>query len=763
MGMYALSVVLAADPAAARSSEIDIPPGTLAQAISILSRQAQISVAVQGRLPALRTPAVRGRMDAGDALKRLLAGSGWRAKKVAPSLWQLQPAPRAILRRPGPPVVRPQPSKEETPTEIVVTALKRSQPLASAPVSIAVVPGDRFAGGSSARGSSDLAEEVGSVFSTHMGPGKERLFLRGVADSPFNGPTQSTVGLFLDDARINYALPDPDLRLVDVDRVEVLRGPQGTLYGAGTLGGIIRIVTQRPNLNQTSGNLAVESSIVAAGGTGATLEGWLNLPLQEGRLGLRAAAYLDRTGGWIDDSGRNGTNVNSTRRDGGRLNLRWKPGDWTVDLSIVRQSLRASDSSYAIEGMSRSTALAEPHRNNFFLFRIEANGPIGGLDFLSSTAIESNHVDSRYDATAVAGGVGLAGPTAYDEKRSIYLITQEFRLSRSQGPFRWLAGVSIVDAINVNLGTFRSAAGPSVEARAQANLSLEAAAFGEGTLELGPRFELTLGARAFVSNIWDDPRSTSGPSIDQYGLSPSAALSWKPSSDTLVWLRYASAIRPGGRNLDGTGSLITFRSDKLQNLELGSRLSLLDGHLHLDVTAFALRWRDVQSDRVGLNGLVVTENVGEARNYGVEIGAQGTWRGLALDLSFTGQNGRLRSPIVDTDPRLPVLPDYSGRGRISWSGELGPWSVGAYLSANYWGATRLGFDSSLPLDIGSRWLLGSGVSVGRDGWRAVLGVSNLLDDRSNSFAFGNPFTYRLQPQYTPQQPRTVLLRLERSF
>ncbi|MCI4588934.1 TonB-dependent receptor [Sphingobium sp. BYY-5] len=763
MGAFALSAAANVERAYANPTVIDIPAGPLAGAIDALSRQARISVAVQGRLPAIRTRAVRGRMEPGEALARLLAGSGWRARQVAPALWQLVRAPEGS--RPTTPPPRPAQHPITPPLNIVVTALKREQLLSSAPVSIAVAPGDRFAGGSSARGSSDLGEEVGSVFSTHMGPGKERLFLRGVADSPFNGPTQSTVGLFLDDARINYALPDPDLRLVDIDRVEVLRGPQGTLYGAGTLGGVVRIDTNRPRLDESAGGIAIEGSTVARGGDGGALEGWVNVPLIRDRLGLRAVAYVDRDGGWIDDSERQKTNINSVRRLGGRVNLRWKPdARWTMDLSVVAQGLKARDTSYATEGLTRATALAEPNRNNFLLVRIDAKGPIGGIDFLSSTAIENNNVVSRYDASAVAGSVGLAGPTAYDEKRSIYLITQEFRLSRSQGPFKWLAGVSIVDAVNVNFGTFNANSGGSVQVRRQGNLSLEAAAFGEGTLALRNNLDLTLGVRAFVSNIWDDPRKTSDPSIDQYGLSPSAALAWRPTPGSLLWVRYASAVRPGGRNLDGAGTLVTFASDKLHNIELGSRLSLLDGHLDLDLTGFALRWHNVQSDRVGLDGLVVTTNVGDASNYGIETAVRGTWRDFALELSATRQHGRLESALIeDSDLRLPVLPDISGRARLSWNRQVNDWGLGAYMSANYWGPTRLGFDPNLPLDIGARWLVGAGVSASRDGWRAVLSVSNLLDNRSNSFSFGNPFTYRLQPQFTPQQPRTVMLRLERSF
>src|SRR5690606_14816127 len=101
-----------------------------------------------------------------------------------------------------------------------------------------------------------------------LGPGRNRLFLRGVADSPFSGESQSTVAVVLDEARVTYSAPDPDIRLVDVERVEVLKGPQGSYYGTGTLGGIYHIVTRRAQVDKTSLALSANVESVAHGGTG---------------------------------------------------------------------------------------------------------------------------------------------------------------------------------------------------------------------------------------------------------------------------------------------------------------------------------------------------------------------------------------------------------------------------------------------------------------------------------------------------------------
>jgi iron complex outermembrane receptor protein len=754
-------VLVSADPAIAAPAAIDLPAGTLRDALDRLTLQARISVAVAGRLPSLRTPAVRGRMEADEALSRLFDGSGWEAQKVGPNIWKLVRAPKASPKAP-----MPAPQRLAPPPDIVVTALKREQQLLSLPAAVSVVEGQRFSSASSARGSSDLAEEVVSVFSTNLGPGRERLFLRGVADSPFNGPTQSTVGLFLDDSRINFALPDPDLRLVDIERVEVLRGPQGTLYGTGALGGIVRIVTNRPQLGQWGGGVAIEGSSVNHGAAGGALEAFVNAPLVDDSLALRAVAYVDRSGGWIDDSLRGLSNINRSSRTGGRIDLRWVPStDWRIDISLVAQDLKVRDTQYATSGMSRANPIAEPQRNQFFLARIEARGPIGRLEFLSTTAIENNQLDSRFDASPVATERGLGTPLAYDEQRRIYLITQEFRLTDPRDSHRWVAGVSIVDAINVLEGSFVPPSGSALLARQQGNLTLEAAAFGEATQRIGSGLDLTVGVRAFTSQIADDPRDIKGPGTRKDGFTPSATLSWHPSPDALLWLRYASAIRPSGRSRTTETDAVTFRSDKLNSLELGSRLTLLDGHLVVSTVAFALDWQNLQSDRINLDGLVTTTNVDDATNYGLEMDARAQSGDFALEASFTRQHGRLSrlEPTTGTRPRLPVLPDISGRVRLSWDRRFGAWASGFYVAGNYWGATQLGFDPAFRQSLPHRFLISMGASIARQDWRVSLSISNLLDSKKDSFAFGNPFSFRTTQQYTPLQPRTIGLRFERSF
>jgi hypothetical protein len=137
------------------------------------------------------------------------------------------------------------------------------------------------------RGSERLAEQIEGLTVTGEGSGHGRMFLRGVADSPFGGKSQSTVAVLLDDARLTYVAPDPDIRLVDVERVEVLKGPQGSLYGSGALGGIYRIVTRRADPSAFTVAGSASGEIVADGVVTAEARGLFLMPSQDRIAELR--------------------------------------------------------------------------------------------------------------------------------------------------------------------------------------------------------------------------------------------------------------------------------------------------------------------------------------------------------------------------------------------------------------------------------------------------------------------------------------------
>src|SRR6201999_4194793 len=148
--------------------------------------------------------------------------------------------------------------------ELVVTSEKRPEPLLGSAFAVSALSRDEIQrlGG---RSFCHLALQLARETVTNLGSGRNKIFVRGLSDGSFTGKTQSTVGLYLDDVPITYNAPDPDLRLVDIDRVEVLRGPQGTLYGSGSMGGIVRIVTARPDTTGFSAQTSAEGMLTQHG------------------------------------------------------------------------------------------------------------------------------------------------------------------------------------------------------------------------------------------------------------------------------------------------------------------------------------------------------------------------------------------------------------------------------------------------------------------------------------------------------------------
>ena len=199
-----------------------------------------------------------------------------------------------------------------------------------------------------------MSQEVPSLISSSLGPGRNRLFLRGIGDGPLNGFNQGSVAILLNEARLNYDAPDPDWALIDIDQVEILEGPQGPLYGTGALGGIVKVSTNRPDLARASAQLAVGLASTREGDLSNRQSAIVNLPLVTGALGVRVVAYRQDQAGWIDDVG-GARNSNRERLTGGRVRCVGIPfAPWTVDLTLAGQERSAADSQYVDGGLGPS-------------------------------------------------------------------------------------------------------------------------------------------------------------------------------------------------------------------------------------------------------------------------------------------------------------------------------------------------------------------------------------------------------------------------
>jgi iron complex outermembrane receptor protein len=374
---FAVTLAIASLSSPALASDIhsfDVASARLGEAISAFGTQARISIGISDpRLANVRVRGVHGRMSVERALARLLKDSGLAYQAIDAQTYRIvaarPPQDKSVERiEPAPPVVF---------ADIVVTASKRAIGLRDFPATVSIVrPDDLGLAGTAGKGTDAIVDALPSVNSTHLGPGRNKLFIRGVADSSFTGPTQATVGQYLGDVRLNYNAPDPNLTLYDVDRVEVLEGPQGALYGAASLGGIIRIIPNSPQPDRLSARFEAGMVTTRHGASGSDLAAMLNIPILSDRIAMRAVAYRSIDGGYIDDVGRGLEDVNRSRTIGGRLNLRIAPGDgWTIDTGGLVQNINSADSQYAERHRPavRQRLSARPNRHQEAMGRARAD------------------------------------------------------------------------------------------------------------------------------------------------------------------------------------------------------------------------------------------------------------------------------------------------------------------------------------------------------------------------------------------------------
>lgn len=725
-----------------------------------------------GQLPSFRARAVRGAMTGAEALNRLLAGSGYRAVQVGPLAYRIEPvpAPRAVpAARPTPPAVTVPPV---TPPDIVVTAQKRSQSLAQLPLSIAIVSPETAVAGRIAPGSRDLALAIEGLAITNLGPGRNRQFIRGVADSPFNGTSQSTVAVQLDEARITFDAPDPDLRLVDVEKVEILKGPQGPLYGSGALGGIYRIVTRKPDLHDASASLATAAEVVQHGEIGFGGEAVFNLPLSDDRLALRAVGYGVRRGGWIDNVGRS-ANANRSSIEGGRLALRWKPfSDWTVDLAGVLQNINVKDSQYVMvsdDTLKRTARIPERADNAFRALNGTIEGRLGALNLLSATSYVHHAVAYTLDASAAAGAFGVTDPVTFQDDRAYEILNQELRLSPVNGG-GWIAGASVLRARSHNVAIIDNRVLDPFPVETLDRKVTEYAVFGEGGLDLLPRVRATAGARLFHTVAEDEATEQAGgraQRISKTGITPSLSISWTPRTGQIVYLRYARAFRPGGLAPSGEAVSRQFDSDELGTFDLGARSTSADGQLSLAASLYYTDWQNIQSDQLLANGLVSTRNVGHGKIIGGEASADWHLRPtLLLSAGFSAQRANLvatQAGIELEDRRLPVAPNITARLSLAQDFDIGGARASVKAQANYVGRARLTFDEGLDRQMGNFATVSSVATLATSGVLLSARIDNMFDIKGDSFAFGNPFSIREGRQFTPLRPRTLTLSVRRSW
>lgn len=794
--ILALSSLAVAAPAAAqeRVVDIDIPATTAGEAIRLLGRQARISIGIHdASLLQVPVRGVRGRYLPQQALARLFAGSAVRVRRVAAGSFVVERVPvRHPPVRAKAPLDRAAPPPPAQDAVIVVTATKRDVPLSAYAGGAQIIDGERLSLAEGMRGSDVIEARASSVTSTHLGPGRNKLFIRGIADSSFVGPTQATVGQYWGNSRITYSAPDPSLRLFDVKRIEVLEGPQGTLYGAGSLGGVVRVVPNAPDLGRSgaqawSGVQAIQHG--APGGDGGAI---VNLPLVEDRLALRVLGFGGIDGGYIDDRLRGLRDVNRVTTMGGRAALRYAPGDdWTIDLTGLGQRIRGDDSQYADRegnGLSRAGKVAQPYRNAYWLGEVVASKRWGQTMWTTSFGYADQQVFEQFEGRQLVDISRLdvrpardASPTIFTQDNHVRLRNAETRLARRGADGAgWLIGISLLQ----NRASVRRETGYSpfrALLTGVRNAVDEVTLYGEYGVTPTSRTTLTLGGR--ITRSWlagesqdvaeavalrNDPEARA--TRRETRFLPAASLSWRPAEGVAAFVRYQQGFRPGGIAIR-QDFIQRFQGDRVATTEIGGRLARR--RFDMALTLSHTRWRNVQADLIDGFGFPTTANIGDGRIR--SLGWSGKWRplgGVELDAALYINDSHITpaysvltaaTGTID-QTRLPNVADRSGRIGMVYSQQLRSGQrLDLNVFARYIGRSTLGIGTILGRPQGDYLDTGLDVRLGNDRRGISLTATNLLDSRGNRFALGSPFLVREQNQITPLQPRSIRLGVDVSF
>jgi iron complex outermembrane recepter protein len=771
-------ILLPAQPLQAAPVAVDIPGLPLLDALERLSSVYGVSVGSNGGLdPSVRTRRVHGRMDAQAALHHMLGGTGLREQALGLGSFRLVPAPQAA---PLPGIAR----SAEVAGDIVVTAAKRRLPLSALAGEAERLSFDTPLGAIDQRGSaSDLVLRVPTLSSTHLGAGRNKLFLRGIADSSFSGRSQGTLGEYLGEARLNSDAPDPGLRLYDMKSVEILKGPQGTLYGGGTLAGVLRFEPERPDLGRVSASTDLAATATQSGAPGYALAATLNLPISEDMLGSRWLAYRTVDGGYIRDAGRGRDDVNGTTTTGFRGQVRAKPQGWTVDLLATHQRIASRDGDYAERGLppyTRSTALAQPSRNIFTLLDVEARRHAGGIDITSTTSLTWNRLDATYDATVLADHAA-----AFQDDRIVRALSHETRLSHSDADGGgWLLGAAAFAEREQERHDATGIGDPRFTNRL-ASHRLEAAAFGNYTRPLG-KLLLTAGARLnfsrFGARTDPSPYLVSPTSLDKssFRILPMATLTWRATPRLTFSLGYRQSYRASTVALEYVDHVIpviygnyleTAHPDTIHVVNLsvvrrggGNRLPFT-----LETTLSGFIWNWIQTDLIDSKGFVYTTNSGAADllNLDTSISLRPfSSLNLRAGLSLNKEHFRRYTPdyVGSLVGEFASIPPVSAYADAAWSKAIASdWTLQLEGRLSYIGQSALGPQDLHALTQGEILASTAVASLKRKGYSVSLSVDNLAGREGNMFAYGNPFTLRQGRQITPQRPGSVTLAFRAGF
>lgn len=727
------TVLCAAALAGAAPGALAAPPDTITleaaplnHALMNFATLCGITITVPSDLARNRiSEPLKGERCGEPALQRLLQGSGLSYKKApgggiaivaipAPMRTAaLSPAPRRLAAAPVAVAAQNAAANTSVLEEVTVTAGKRGEErLQDVPVSITAldqeliqqagmdnfldyarsVPGVGFKITSPAGGRDDLR-------------GGRRVNIRGI-ESGFD--SVPTTAFYLDEAPV----PVMDPKLFDVERIEVLRGPQGTLYGANSMGGTVRVVLNKPRLDDYFYEAEATASASAHGDEGYRVNSMINAPLIEDKVALRGVMFYRDEGGYIDNvlSQQPSTtrvdvqkDINTERSWGARLAATIQATDHlTITPSVFRQEIDIQGTPSYLRDMGDLRLLQreipEKQTNNFTLSALEVKYDFGnGFELFSSTSyFESLALvteDLTYGNTAYYGPAPDGGPrttwafTEIENRR----FSEEIRLSYRGEGWNGVIGAFYLKEERDFWQDFpvgdlydEYPDQTSLFTGTQDSDEQQVAVFGEASLDVTDALRVTAGARWFdgkVRQLTDyDNSPLSGRGSDS-AISPKLQIDYHLGRDNMVYASGAKGFRPGGVNnivplsdpictsalaqLGLSRAPTDFDADELTSYELGWKTEFAQRRVRLNTSAYFIDWKDVQKT-VSLNncGFSFIGNVGAAESKGGEIELAATpltGLDLSASLGYTNAEYTRSNPEagVTAGDRFPIVPEWT--------------------------------------------------------------------------------------------------------
>ncbi len=654
-------------PARAEASDLSFPAQSLGESLRSLGNQTKTNVLFDpDSVRNLRAPAVSGVTSVAEALTQLLAGSGLTYRFIDARTVTLIPADRTPAAKPAGSAtsvstagsaLRLAQSEERTEQkaasagaaqearsesaagpqdlqEVIVTAQKRAERLIDVPQAVTVVSADDLAklGAIQFR---DFANTVPGLSFRSEGPGFTQVSMRGVT---IGVDVISTVGIYVDEVPFGsssaFARGDRlalDAGLIDMDRIEVLKGPQGTLYGASSMGGLLKYVTKRPDATRMGADVQTGVATTAHGGLSYNGAAVLNLPITEDKVALRVSGFYSHDGGYIDNLALDEKDVNRSNVSGGRADLLFTPNE-KLDVrlgaflqNITRDGMVTTD--YDFTGRSQYgdlnqyRAFAEPFEQRFRLASATINYDFGGAELTSISSYQTVKSELVYDLSVAYIPVlnAFGGPysaVGLPEHASTDKFTQEVRLAASGGrPLEWVIGAFYTDESSKSGSQFaeRDLAGQPAPnpylIRLNPSTYEEYAAFGDLTWHFTDKFNVTgglryarnrqtfetIGSGIFISSA---PMQRSSENVVTY----LANARYRFNDHATGYVRYATGYRPGGPNLvlrdPVTGAPLsppTFDSDRLKSYEIGFKGETADRRFAIDLATFYIDWSNLQT------------------------------------------------------------------------------------------------------------------------------------------------------------------------